>query len=274
MASTHPSEVFEEAVLDYKVDHLYALFSGGHDSLTAASLASKHELFRGVVHLNTGIGIEETREFVRDVCRSQGWPLFEQYAGLTRYEDLVLERGGFPYGAQSHNSMLFYLKQQPLRRWFATTKGRIGLVTGIRKQESVRRMGVGISVPVRWRDKEPRNVWISPILEWSKIDCGRYMEVEKLSRNRVVDLLHRSGECLCGALARAGEIHELARWFPDVAQRINRLEKECERRGIMSSVWASREARNLSEGQEQLFSKADLAPLCVSCESSHDATKD
>lgn len=143
MASTHPSEVFEEAVLDYKVDHLYALFSGGHDSLTAASLASKHELFRGVVHLNTGIGIEETREFVRDVCRSQGWPLFEQYAGLTRYEDLVLERGGFPYGAQSHNSMLFYLKQQPLRRWFATTKGRIGLVTGIRKQESVRRMGWG-----------------------------------------------------------------------------------------------------------------------------------
>lgn len=128
-------------------------------------------------------------------------------------------------------------------------------------------MGAGMSVPVKHRaDKDPRKVWLNPILDWTKIDCGRYLEQEDLPRNRVVDLLHRSGECLCGALARPEEIHELAEWFPEAALRINRLEKECEKRGMTASVWASREARRIPDGQDQLFSKADLAPLCFSCE--------
>jgi capsid protein len=84
----------------------------------------------------------------------------------------------------------------------------------------------------------------------------------------VVDRVHRSGECLCGALSRADEIHEIAAHYPDVARRINALEQECEQRGIVASTWASGEARNLSPDQERLFSKAALAPLCTSCEAS------
>lgn len=258
---------------------LYALFSGGHDSLCSTALAAKQPLFRGVVHLNTGIGIEQTREFVRETCRSQGWPLTELHAPEGRYEEMVLTRGGFPYGEQSHNSMLFYLKQQPLSRWVREVirredeaekgkgrKGKVGLVTGIRKQESVRRMGAGISIPIR---RDGRKTWISPILDWSGIDCGRFMSDESLARNPVVDLLHRSGECLCGALARPEEIHDIARWFPDTARRINDLEHECERRGIVASVWAGRDARKLAVGQMQMFSKAELAPLCTSCEAAN-----
>src|SRR5262245_58615456 len=111
--------------------------------------------------------------------------------------------------------MLFYLKQQPLLRWHRQIPGRHGLVTGIRKQESQRRMGAGISEPVRRDPKNTRITWVSPILDWSKIDCGRFIEKQGLSRNRVVDLLHRSGECLCGAMAAAREIREIGRWFPD-----------------------------------------------------------
>jgi 3'-phosphoadenosine 5'-phosphosulfate sulfotransferase (PAPS reductase)/FAD synthetase len=255
---------------------MYALFSGGHDSLCSTALAAKHPLFRGVVHINTGIGIEATREFVRDTCERQGWPLHEVKAPEGRYEEMVLERGGFPHGTASHNSMLFYLKQQPLARWLREVRdeerrqeeGRrqdevIGLVTGIRKQESVRRMGAGIAVPVR---ADGRKRWISPILEWSKADCNRFMEAEGMPRNPVVDLLHRSGECLCGALARPEEIHDIALWYPETARRINDLEHECERRGIAASVWAGRDARRINVAQEALFSKADLAPLCTSCE--------
>lgn len=244
-------------------EHVYALFSGGHDSLCSTALASRHPLFRGVVHINTGIGIEQTRAYVRNVCAWQGWPLHEVRAPEGKYEQMVLDRGGFPYGEQSHNSMLFYLKQQPLSRWLRTVPGKIGLVTGIRRQESVRRMGAGISVPVR---ADGRKRWLSPILDWSKVDCNRFMESDGLPRNSVVDLLHRSGECLCGALARSEEIHEIARWFPDTARRINDLERECERRGIVACVWAGRDARKLHPDQQQMFSKADLAPLCTSCE--------
>jgi 3'-phosphoadenosine 5'-phosphosulfate sulfotransferase (PAPS reductase)/FAD synthetase len=251
---------------DTQVDAVYGLFSGGHDSLCSTHIASLDPRFAGVLHMNTGIGIEETRDFVRQTCADRDWPLYETRPSEGKYEEMVLERGGFPYGEQSHNSMLFYLKQQPMQRWLkANTKGRVGLVTGIRKHESVRRMGAGISVPVR---EQGRKVWVSPILEWTKIDCNRHMDQHRLPRNPVVDLLHRSGECLCGAMARSEEIHEIAAYFPDTALRINALEHECEGRGIVASVWAGRDARQLSPGQQMLFSKASLAPLCTSCEAS------
>jgi 3'-phosphoadenosine 5'-phosphosulfate sulfotransferase (PAPS reductase)/FAD synthetase len=243
-------------------DVVYGMFSGGHDSLCSTDVASRMDRFAGALHIHTGIGIPETREYVRDVCRDRGWSLVELESDR-RYEDLVLERGGFPHGTQSHNSMLYYLKQQPLRRFVRGLPGLIGLVTGIRREESIRRMGAGISVPIR-RDR--RMLWISPLLDWTRIDCGRYMHERSLPRNPVVDLLHRSGECLCGALARPEEIHELAQWFPDVAERINALEHECERRGIAASVWAGREGQSVNAAQEALFSKAELAPLCTSCE--------
>lgn len=245
---------------------VYALFSGGHDSLCSAAIAAKHPLFRGVVHLNTGIGIEETREFVRETCDRQGWPLTEVRATDGLYEKLVLERGGFPSGTSSHNSMLFFLKQQPLRAWCRTIPGkRIGLVIGIRREESVRRMGAGISVPKRLEHRS-RRVWLSPILDWTALDCSRFMGAEGLPRNPVVDLLHRSGECLCGALARPGEINEISQWFPDAARRINDLERRVEEAGIAACVWASPVGRRIAPEQESLFSKADLAPLCSSCE--------
>ncbi len=255
-------ETIEQAVVEQDLAAVYALFSGGHDSLTSTLLAAKHPSFRGVVHINTGIGIEETRVFVRETCATNDWPLHEVKAPEGKYEELVLTRGGFPGGVQSHNSMLFYLKQQPLAKWFKTIKGRTGFVTGIRKNESVRRMGAGISVPIR---RDGRKVWISPILEWTKVDCGRLIDAEGLQRNRVVDLLHRSGECLCGALAREREIHEIAAWFPETATRINALERECEERGIVACVWAGRNAEKLSAGQTSLFFKSDFAPLCTSC---------
>jgi 3'-phosphoadenosine 5'-phosphosulfate sulfotransferase (PAPS reductase)/FAD synthetase len=255
-------------MLDGGSESIWALFSGGHDSLCSTALAAKHPLFRGAVHINTGIGIEETREYVRETCEQQGWPLTEVSAPEGRYEEMVLTRGGFPHGNASHNSFLFYLKQQPLNRWFKTTTGRVGLVTGIRKHESVRRMGAGISVPVR---PDGRKVWLSPILNWTKTDCNRFIAEEVLPRSPVVDLLHRSGECLrlCGALARPEEIHELTRWFPDTARRLNDLEHECEARGIAACVWAGRHGLHVAPAQQALFSKADLAPLCTSCQAAY-----
>lgn len=254
--------VVDTAVRKHALASVYALFSGGHDSLASTAIAAQHEAFRGVVHINTGIGIEETREFVRHTCERRGWDLHEVFAREGLYEEMVLTRGGFPGGVQSHNSMLFYLKQQPFNRWFKNIEGkRVGFVTGIRKQESVRRMNAGISVPIR---RDGRKVWISPILNWSKVDCGRLIADLGLPRNPVVDLLHRSGECLCGALAQSREIHEIAMWYPATAKRINDLERECERQGIAASVWAGRNAP--ADGQGQLFSKARLLPLCTSCE--------
>lgn len=253
------SDLIDLAVAEHPpVVAVYGLFSGGHDSLTSTAIAASHPKFTAAVHINTGIGIEETREFVRETCQEQGWPLIELHAEA-KYEDLVLNRGGFPRGPKSHNSMYWYLKQKSLDRLIRETKthhkDRIVLVTGIRVQESVRRMNAAISVPIR---RDGASVWVNPILQWSAADCLDLMEQRGLRRNPVVDLLHRSGECLCGALAGEGEIHEIDLWYPDAAKRIHDLEQKARDAGLKNTRWASAKAWGDAEPL--------TLPMCATCQ--------
>ena len=231
----------EEACSEHNPSHLFALFSGGHDSLTATALAAKHSRFTAAVHINTGIGIEETRQFVRDTCQRQGWPLLEYHPDRKTYRDLVSE-GGMPAGPKSHNTSYYWLKQRQIRRLVKEHKrsfyDRIGLVTGIRAAESVRRMTAVMSVPVH-RDRT--SVWINPILDWTAIDCSRFIEQEGLERNPVVDLLHRSGECLCGAYAHPSEIKQVELWYPEAAAEIRACEQIARRQGHRDDAWAARQ---------------------------------
>jgi 3'-phosphoadenosine 5'-phosphosulfate sulfotransferase (PAPS reductase)/FAD synthetase len=259
--------MIDAAVREYDPAAVFGLFSGGHDSLTSTAIAAQHADFTAAVHINTGIGIEETREFVRETCKEQGWPLIELHSEH-QYEDLVLTRGGFPSGPKSHSSMYWFLKQKPLDALIRQTKRRRGdnvvLVTGIRVQESVRRMGAGISVPIR-RDDHCR-VWVNPILDWSAADCLDFMEREGLRRNPVVDLLHRSGECLCGALAREEEIHEIDLWFPEAGRRIHALEERARACGLKNTRWASRKAWGAAEQM--------TLEMCSSCTALSSAQED
>ena len=69
--------VLDRVFVEHQPIALYAMFSGGHDSLVAAHLAAQHPRFTACVHIDTGIGIEQTREFVHETCHRQGWPLVE-----------------------------------------------------------------------------------------------------------------------------------------------------------------------------------------------------
>src|SRR5262245_15700969 len=62
-----------EAIARYRPKLVIALFSGGHDSLSAVKVASLSSRFDGCLHVNTGIGIEATREFVRVTCADNYW---------------------------------------------------------------------------------------------------------------------------------------------------------------------------------------------------------
>ena len=43
------------AILEHNAQGIFALFSGGHDSLCSTHIASRHPDFTGVIHCNTGI---------------------------------------------------------------------------------------------------------------------------------------------------------------------------------------------------------------------------
>ncbi|MCZ0981904.1 phosphoadenosine phosphosulfate reductase family protein [Streptomyces diastatochromogenes] len=60
-----------------EVTAVCALFSGGNDSTTMLHLV--RDRITHAVHVNTTIGIEETREFVRTTTADMGVPLIEAF---------------------------------------------------------------------------------------------------------------------------------------------------------------------------------------------------
>jgi len=228
-----PIELLDKAVTDYNPTHVIALFSGGHDSLVSTHVATQHPSFSFVCHINTGIGIEQTRDFVRATCEDWEVELKEYRAAEyvqgngkpdpQIFEEIV-KQYGFA-GPGQHSTMYARLKERPLRMMLRELdRGRNNktlLVTGVRGQESVRRMGNVQPFQV-W---EGTKIWVAPIWEFSTCDVNHYIEEHGLKRNLVSDLLHGSKECLCGAYAHKGEKEEIRQWYPDVAAELDRLEE-------------------------------------------------
>ena len=226
------------AVRRYKPVALFGLFSGGHDSLCATHMASQHPAFTAAVHINTGIGVERTRTFVRRTAGDMGWQLLEYSAEDQgqQYDDLVLEHG-FP-GPFHHRKMYNRLKERALRAVIRDhkkgRKDRVLLVTGVRRAESARRMGT-----VQPINREGARVWCAPLTHFKGVDKNAYMADHDLPRNEVVDLLHMSGECLCGSFAKPGELDWLEFCgFTEEVARIRALESAAKDAGV-PHVWGS-----------------------------------
>ncbi len=242
------------------MSHEFALFSGGHDSLCATHVAMTNGYAQEVVHVNTGIGIEQTNQYVRDICAEHGWPLNELHPPTT-YDDLVTAYG-FP-GPAGHSLMYRRLKERCLADFARKRKAKRGAplvyVVGIRHQESARRMH---AQQTEWQHAPKSGwTWRAPILDWSKADCNRYIEEQRLRRNEVVDVLHMSGECLCGSFARPGERDEIKAWFPETDARIADLEQAVRDAGHHGCVWGQRPP-NVAREQMWLIPPG---PLCSSC---------
>lgn len=264
-------EILDAALAEHNPSHVFGLFSGGDDSLCSTHIASKHFQFDAAVHIDTGIGIQETRRFVDRTAERHGWELLVYEPDEKTYDDLVLEKG-FPSGPKSHNTMYYWLKQRQVRRlvqdYKQHTHDRIGLVTGIRLSESDRRMGSTISVEVR---REGAQLWIQPILYWTRRDLNNYIKYCGLERNEVTAHLHRSGECLCGALANPDEINLIDFFYPEDGQRIHDLEAKCEARGLVDCRWAApSQAPGMTwHDLEEETGQSHLFPLCTDCELAH-----
>lgn len=211
------------------------LFSGGNDSTTLAHLFRDRATH--AIMANTGIGIEQTRQYVRDTCAAWSLPLVEVHPEDS-YEDLVCGRvktkksgedvwaGGFP-GPGAHGTMYQRLKERAFDRarhelGFANSKAKAAtFIAGRRRQESERREDVPLC------EDDGTVIWVSPIALWTKPDMNTYrLMMGDVPRNEVSDKLHMSGECLCGAYAHPGELDEIGYWFPEVRAEIERLQGE------------------------------------------------
>lgn len=246
------------------------LFSGGNDSTTLAHLFRRDVDY--AAHANTTIGIEETREFVRNTCEEWGLPLIERTPTneADHYRALVLDQG-FP-GPAMHFKMYQRLKERTLRTIRGELvndprKERVVFLAGRRRDESQRRAHVPIS------EREGSIVWVSPLVHWTKLDLNTYrLMAGDVPSNPASDLIHMSGECLCGSFAAPGEREEIETWFPLAFDQVRELEALLADRDDIPEV-----RKTWGWGADPAKRALDRAPsmsgrLCSSCDDRFQGT--
>src|SRR5258708_14624595 len=161
--------IIEMAVAQYRPRRIFALFSGGHDSVVATHLATSRDPAINAVHIDTGTGLSQNFAYVQERCQQFGWKL-EIYGPPKQedsYEQMVIAHG-FPGPAQ-HQKCYIKLKERQLLNLVRVHKqerfGKIMLISGVRNSESARRMGY--DEPIH---RDGAVDWGAPLLDFSPLD--------------------------------------------------------------------------------------------------------
>lgn len=275
------------AAVDYfRPARVYACFSGGYDSSAAVALTLStlpwgrvHALLGSavdleVLHVNTGIGSNRTREYVRSLAEASGWPYREERTPES-YEEYVLEHG-FP-GPGKHGQMYQRLKERAIRLAVRAAKaGRhrndlVLMVSGIRHDESTIRAGYQRVV-----SKVDAQIWLNPLYWADAATFRRLREVYAVPENPVRRILGMSGECACGCFASPGELEQWRDADPELASSIEDLQRRVrasrEARGLPYWNWDQCPPRSRAKGPEagvyQPDEEDDL-PMCANCVKIH-----
>lgn len=242
-------QILYRAIQDHNPRHVFALFSGGNDStvLVAWSSIALLGLLDAAVFVDTGTALPGVREFVEDFCAKGGVDLLVYEAG-GEYDQMVLEHG-FPSVA-AHRYAYVRLKERQIdalvREHKQKVSDRIMLLTGVRRAESTRRMGT--TAPVK---RDGSQVWVAPLIDWTHEDMRAYRAKHKIPQSDVAALIHRSGECNCGAFAAPGEREELISLWPSWwNERMAPLER------ATGCVWGERRDEKPTEA----------GPMCSDCQ--------
>lgn len=280
------------------------LFSGGADSGALAHRCAHH--YDELLYVDTGTAVPGVEEHVRafaallgkplTVRRSTGvyrtmvlgdelwWSRFREAAAKRRRpfgikemraEDRAAGRttaslfGEAPYGFPGkgqHAKCYSRLKERRLEDALREAKqghprrAAVLFLSGIRRAESRRRAG---REPFSERGSAK---FCNPLIDWSGAEVTAYRERFELPLSDVAALMHRSGECNCGAFAQADEERKLlsSLWPSWWERTIGELEAEAESLGIRWCRWGG---HDLAGQQAAGASKERVGVLCSSCAS-------
>lgn len=228
---TQSREIVYGAIDEHEPRCVFALFSGGGDSTAMLHWAAERldSELTAAVHIDTGTALPGVRAHAEAVAVQIGVPLLVYEAG-DAYRQMV-RRHGVP-GPGAHRYPYILLKDRQIatlvREHKRKRSDRIMLISGARASESERRMGTAVAA---WREKA--RVWVNPLLHWSGAETRVYREAHALPLSDAAALVHRSGECNCGAFAGAGEREFLQSLYPDwFAETIESAEREAAARGL------------------------------------------
>ncbi len=248
-----PDGIIDEIENVYHRSKFYSLTSGGKDSVSLTHWLDIIGKLEAVVHIKTNIGLESTTDFVYDLCQEHGWKLYviEPSPKFT-YASHVLQYG-FPL-AGFHNLIMGKLKYKTMRD-FALTINREEhcLISGVRKFESVRRMG-NYPYPIL----SDSALWFAcPFFYKTSEETYRYIHENGLKIAPAYSLgLGTSGECMCGSFAVKNEKELIRKLDPKLAEYIKWLEDGVEKFGTKQAkkypLWGGQPKITELEKQQEL----------------------
>lgn len=256
-----PQELLSAVLLHNPVKS-YSLFSGGDGSLAATHWYMENVPGCEVAHIDTGIGIPRTQEYVADTCAKNNWPLTIVSAKECGNDyDEIVARHGFP-GPSAHRYMYIQLKERPIAKLVRDAKSKrsdkVLLLTGICHDDSIRRSGyAGDEITVRGAQ-----IWAN-ILYWNgKSWREEFLSKKNIERNPVANLLGMSGECLCGAFAKNNELGIVKIACQETYDRISRLSEKV--KALHGWGWGEKPIKVSDEYDSDQIGLFDM-PMCVGC---------
>lgn len=262
-----PEGVIAEAEKQYgPFEARVCLFSGGNDSLAVAHRC--RDFYDTLVWVDTRTSVPGVAEFVEEAAKWLDKRLRVYRCAEGEYRRIVVggkdKNGnmkrplGFPGPAQ-HTRCYVNLKERAIEAMVRELKGdqrmnRVLALTGIRRAESARRRSRAEIT------KRGALVFANPLIDWGGADLYAYRKAHGLPESDVAALLHRSGECNCGAYAAPGEREMLRSLWPEWFEKnIASIEREAHAMGLPCAVWGTgRDLLNGDDGAGELCSDCQL----------------
>ncbi len=243
-----PEDIVAEARKSHApIVKTFCLFSGGNDSGVLAHRC--RDLYDSLCFIDTGTAIPGVKEHVKSMAEWLDKPLVIYEAGV-EFRAMVLgghgdpnrpnlNAHGFP-GPASHTVAYNRLKLRQIEALVRDHKthrmDRIGLLTGVRTDESQRRKWNVSNLSTR----NGAQVWVNPISSWTNEEMREYRHDHDIPESDVAALIHRSGECNCGSFASPGEREMLQSLWPKWwEETIGSLELEAERLNVPYPRWGA-----------------------------------
>ena len=112
-----PKGIVEEATNIYEKDKFWVLCSGGKDSISLVDYIERNysDKFEGVLHIDTTMGIEAGRVWLKEYCADKGWKLRIEKPEQDIFTWLIKTKGfGFP-DVWLHSLVMRMAKLEPLK---------------------------------------------------------------------------------------------------------------------------------------------------------------
>ena len=226
---------FTEVAKSNGIESIYALFSGGRDSLVALHLSKlvseRLKIGLKALHVDTTISTPGNLEYVQETCSSLQIELIVLKPRCDFF--CLVGRWGFP--TATRRWCCYHLKIEPLKKFFEKIDtSRALVVDGIRADESWRRR----SFPKLGYRKHFNCLNYHPIFEWTREEVLRYIEMHGLRENPLYRKLPRVAECWCTAYKTVRQFTILKKEWPELYEKF--LEAEANLKTGGSALFKNR----------------------------------